>query len=469
MNKLLTIILDTDSYKFSHFVQFPYKFNDKPTKVWYYVESRVDDVEMVHFGLQAFIKEYLTTPITEEDVKIAGKIVSAHGCPFNYDGWMKIVDRHGGYLPIKIEALPEGTIIDSHKAVAQITNTDDDCAWLVSYLETALLRAIWYPSTVATISRNIKKYMREIWKKTSDEPIDILDFKLHDFGSRGTSSQETSLLGGMSHLVNFKGTDTVAALVGVLQYYNDIRDNYVDGSMPGFSIPAAEHSTITSWGKDREVEAYENMIERFGHEGKIFACVSDSYDFRNAVENIWGKQLKDQILKSGATLVIRPDSGDPKEEVMFALDSLYKNFGGTVNSKGYRVLNPAVRIIQGDGLSFENIRDILDTMVEEKWAIDNVTFGMGGGLLQKVNRDTFSFAMKISALMTKDGKIKEVYKKPVTDNSKESKKGILSTYRKDDKWITDNNATKNEMVLIFQNGKLLKEWTFDEVRRNASI
>ena len=183
--------------------------------------------------------------------------------------------------------------------MVQVINTDPRVPWLTSYIETALLRAIWYPTTVATISYGIKEIIKEYLDQTSDDTKAQLPFKLHDFGARGTSSQESAMLGGMAHLVNFQGTDTLSAIVGARRYYN--------ANMAGFSIPASEHSTMTSWGKEGETDAYTNMIKQFAGEGKIFAVVSDSYDIYNAVSNIWGITLKEEVKKSGATLVIRPD------------------------------------------------------------------------------------------------------------------------------------------------------------------
>lgn len=463
MNKLLeSIIIDTDSYKFSHWKQYPKGTN----QIWSYIEARKDNLEIVNFGLQAFLKEYLSHPITKAHVDFAEKIVKAHGLPFNRKGWIHIVNKHGGYLPIQIEELPEGTVVDSHNCMVQITNTDPECYWLVSYIETALLRAVWYPSSIATLSREIKKTLKKYWEETSDSPIETLDFKLHDFGSRGVYSREAAKLGGMSHLVNFKGTDTAIALVAVMEYYGDMCTP--ENNTFGFSIPASEHSTITSWGKEREIDAYRNMLKLYGGNGKILACVSDSYDFRNAVDNIWGGELKNEVLNSGGTLVIRPDSGDPVHEVLYALNSLWKNFGGEVNTKGYKVIDPCVRLIQGDGINHTLVEKILQEMLKNGFSIDNIAFGMGGGLLTNVNRDTFSFAQKAFAIKIGD-EIIDVFKKPVTDGRKSSKKGILSTYIEDGKWVTSNDRTKNMMIPVFKNGQLLNEISFNEVRENARI
>lgn len=458
MHKLMeTIILDTDSYKFSHWKQYP----EGTDQIWSYIEPRIRGVDVVSFGLQPFLRDYLSTPLTENDVEVAKTIVEAHGCPFNYEGWMHIVKKHGGYLPLKIEALPDGTVFRSQNCQLQITNTDPKCFWLVSYVETALVRAIWYGSTVATISRNVKLELKHYWELTSEEPIESLDFKLHDFGSRGASSRETAKLGGLAHLVNFLGTDTAIALVGAIEYYD--ADTAV-----GYSIPASEHSTITSWGQEHEVDAYRNMIKQYGGQGKIYACVSDSYNFINAVDKIWGVELKDEILKKGGTLVVRPDSGDPVHLVMMALKSLGNSFGYNINSKGCKVLHPAVRVIQGDGLEPATITKILQRMYEEKWSIDNVAFGMGGGLLQKVNRDTFSYAQKACAISI-NGEVHDVFKKPITDIGKHSKSGILSTHVDEAGWFTDNNRENNAMVTYFLDGSILNNDSWNQVKERAKV
>ena len=234
-------ILNSDSYKASHHLQYP------PTTeiVSSYVESRGGDYPLVlFFGLQAFIKAYLSQPITTADIDEAAALLEQHGEPFNREGWAHIVRAHGGRMPLEIQALPEGSVAPTHTAVVQVRNTDPQCAWLTSYVETALLRAVWYPSTVATLSWHARQLIRRYLEATGDDAtIDAtLPFKLHDFGARGVSSAESAELGGMAHLVSFHGTDTVAALIAARRWYGAGNG----GLVAGFSIPAAEHSTITS-------------------------------------------------------------------------------------------------------------------------------------------------------------------------------------------------------------------------------
>ena len=191
---LISTITRTDSYKFSQWVQYP----KGTTHISSYIESRGGELESVFFGLQAFIKDYLTTPITMADVNRAERVITAHGLPFNREDWEIIVNEHGGKLPVEIQAVPEGTVMETHNVQVQVVNTDPRLWWLTSYLETALLRAVWYPSTVATKSRKMKKVIAKYLHETSDVPVmDQLMFKLHDFGARGASSSETAMLGGI--------------------------------------------------------------------------------------------------------------------------------------------------------------------------------------------------------------------------------------------------------------------------------
>ena len=464
---LTTIVTRTDSYKFSQFLQYP----KGTTHISSYIESRGGEEQSMFFGLQAFIKEYLMKPITMNDVKRAEHIVQAHGLPFNRAGWEIIVNEYGGKLPLEIQAVPEGTVMGTRNVQVQVVNTDPRLAWLTSYIETALLRAIWYPSTVATKSRKMKKVIAKALHETSDVPVmDQLLFKLHDFGARGASSAETATLGGMGHLINFMGTDTFEALEGVMEYYNT--DQIV-----GYSIPASEHSTITSWGRENEVKAYENMIDRFAGEGKIYACVSDSFDIYAATRELWGEKLRDKVIASGGTLVVRPDSGDPETVPVEIIEILAEQFGYTVNSKGYKVLHPSVRVIQGDGINEHSLPKIIENLKKAGFSADNIAFGMGGGLLQAWNRDSLKYAMKASAIRIDEGEWVGFSKDPITDKGKQSKQGRLGLVFEGGigsaghRTLPENIANKKGNILrtVFKNGELLVEDTFQEIRDRASL
>lgn len=457
----MNLILNTDSYKTSHFAQYP----EGTTMVNSYIEARgsVDPTvtKTVVFGLQMFLKEYLSKPITMEDVAEAAELFEAHGVPFNREDWEYIVREHNGYLPLEIEAVPEGTVLDLQNVMVQVRNTDPKVPWLTSYVETMLLRALWYPTTVATNSYMIKQDLLEYARKSGSD-MDV-SFKLHDFGARGVSSGESAMIGGLAHLVNFLGTDTVAGLVAGRKYYNS--------ACAGFSIPATEHSTITVWKEDGEEKAYENMLKQFGREGTVLACVSDSYDIYNAAANIWGGSLKQAVIDSGATVVVRPDSGDPTTVPVEIIEILMEEFGYETNEAGYKTLPSCVRVIQGDGINRESIQQILANLEEKKFSLDNIAFGMGGALLQHMNRDTFKFAMKASyAIVDDEGR--DVYKQPITDNGKSSKRGILVLNQTGEgKFISRQRwdaVGRNHLETVYLNGEILVDDTLDQIRERTA-
>lgn len=460
MNIALNPILNTDSYKASQYCQYP----PKTTYISSYVEARGGIYpETVFFGLQYFLKTYMTTQITQSMIDQADMFFQAHGEPFNREGWQYIVDKHNGYFPIRIKALPEGTVVPISNVLACVENTDPECYWLTSYIETALLRAIWYPTTVATKSRETKKLIKQYLDLTAVGDNTDSDFSLHDFGSRGVSSYESSGIGGMAHLVNFCGSDNIIGIQFAMEYYNE-------SNMVGFSVPAAEHSTITSWGRENESAAYRNMFEQFGKDQPIISVVSDSYDIFNATENIWGTELKEMVIKSGSTLVIRPDSGDPATVVLKIAQLLDSTYGSEVNDKGYKVLNHT-RILQGDGLNkLRDFRIILETLSKGGFSTCNVVFGQGGGLLQQVHRDDCKFAMKASYACI-DGVDVDVYKDPVTDSGKRSKRGKLAITKLNDMWITDReeNIENDLLIPVYENGVILKQYTFSQVRENCKL
>ena len=458
------ILLNTDSYKVSMFKQYP----AGTTGVYSYIESRGGRYDRtVFFGLQAFIKEYLLEAITQSDIDIADEILTAHGEPFNRAGWQYILDKHNGRLPVIIRAVPEGTVVPVSNVLATIENTDPECFWLTTWLETALLRAIWYPTTVATQSWTIKRVILDYLERTGDPST--IDFKLHDFGARGVSSLESAGIGGAAHLVNFMGSDTITGVLYAREYYN--------AGIAGFSIPAAEHSTITSWGRDNEVKAYDNMLTQFARPGSILAVVSDSYDIFNAANTLWGEALRQKVIDSGATVVIRPDSGDPEFVCRQLVQILDQKFGSTVNAKGFRVLNN-VRLIQGDGVNESTIRNILGSFMAYGYSADNIAFGMGGALLQAVDRDTQKFAMKCSAVEIGSGNWIDVQKDPITDPGKKSKAGCVTLWNSGGEWISAVNKPTgwhdkgigefaDVLETVYCDGKLVKEISFEEVRANA--
>lgn len=455
---MTNLILATDSYKHSHFLQYP----PEARVISAYAESRPNDFadEVLFLGLQPYLLDYLSRPVTAADIDEAEAICAAHGVPFNRAGWQAIVADHGGMLPIEIAALPEGTPVPTGVPLFQLANTDERMPWLTTFVETALLRAVWYPTTVGTLSRKCKRIIAAGLDKTSDNAAGQLPFKLHDFGARGVSSGESAGLGALAHLVNFSGTDTLEGILAARRYYG--------AEMPGFSIPAAEHSTITAWGRDREEAAYANMLDRFDGDGAIVAVVSDSYDLDNAIEHIWGERLRGRVLARKGTLVVRPDSGDPVETPARTLARLWEAFGGTVNAKGYRVLDPHVRVIQGDGMNVASIERLVARVAADGFAIDNIAFGMGGGLLQQVNRDTLRFAMKANAMRDADGVWHDVSKRPATDLGKASKAGRQAVVEESGQLVArrqvEVDPERDLLKPVWRNGELLVRHSFDELR-----
>lgn len=447
------LLLMTDSYKASHYLQYP----PNTQAMFSYMESRGGKFnKTVFFGLQYLLRKYLSKPITLIDLIEARDFFKGHGPPFPDKEWATVINKHGGYLPVQIRAVTEGSVIPTHNVLLSVRSTDPECFWVVTWIESFLMR-LWYPITVATTSWHIKSDILGYLKETSDDPNSEIDFKLHDFGARGVSSSESAGIGGASHLVNFKGSDTIEGVFLANRYYNC--------PMAGFSIPASEHSTITSWGKEREYDAFDNMLTQFAGPSKVVACVSDSYDIYAATK--WWADQSERIKAIGATLVIRPDSGHPATVVNEILDILADKGLMTVNSKGYRVLPSHLRIIQGDGVDRESINGILETMKSARYSASNIAFGMGGALLQKVNRDTQKMAYKCSAVLV-DGMWKDVYKEPITDPGKKSKKGILDLLRNDGKYETvQNQRWDSVMRLVYREGRIATDLKLDEIRAFA--
>jgi len=424
----MNIILDSDSYKASMHVQYPEGTEIVHSHIMAR-EGAFSDTKW--FGFQAILKN-IDLGITQADIDEADEVLGVHGVPFHKEGWQYIMDEYNGQLPLRIRAVPEGKIYKPGTVLASVENTDPKCYWLTTYVETMLLR-VWYPSTVATISYNIRQVIKRFLEETGD--VSGLDFKLHDFGSRGVSSPESAGLGGMAHLTNFKGSDTLQALLYARRFY--------DADMAGYSIPAMEHSTVTSWGEDGEEHAFRNMLNQYS-DAPIIAAVSDSYDLDNAVLNIWGGSLLDEVKERNGIVVVRPDSGDPVDVVLRTVSNLGTKFGYEVNDKGYKVLNH-VRVIQGDGIDQETIENILTVLTSEGWSADNIAFGMGGALLQHCDRDWGRWAMKCSAIRV-NGEWRNVRKNPKTDPSKASPAGRFE-----------------DMPVVWENGHMVRKFKWEDV------
>jgi nicotinamide phosphoribosyltransferase len=458
----------TDSYKITHWRQYP----PKTEKIYSYLESRGSNYahgdlsENVFFGLQYYLREYLTRRLSWEDLSLARAMMQQHfGSDvlniqgnFSVDGWKSIIDRYDGYLPVRICALPEGTVVPSGTPVMTVESLDHKLAWTTNFIET-LLVLTWYPWTVASISRLSKKIILKHLER-SGTPADVL-YKLHDFGFRGSSSVESAALAGASHLVNFRGSDTLIALPFCMKYYQSL--------MPANSIPASEHSTITSWGKENEVHAMRNMLEQYPT--GLVACVSDSYDILRACRDYWGKALREQVLSRNGVLIVRPDSGEPVDTVCQVITVLSEAFGTVKNEKGFKLLPPQVRIIQGDGVNPHTIDEILDAIEYRGFSADNIAFGMGGALTQQCDRDTMKVAFKASWAQV-NNEPRDVYKEAPGKASKRGRFGVvLNQYsgmttvpEKDILW-----PVKNYLEPVYEAGKILRHDDFDAIRKRAMI
>lgn len=490
LDKLLlkpdNLILLSDGYKYSH-----HKFyGSSMTKMISYVESRGGKFsETLFYGLQYFLKRYLEgIAIIPEEVDEAYETLGTKLGIFGRDDVFDrskfdyIIEKHGGKLPIAIKAVPEGTVVGTKNVLMIIESLDENCAWLTNFLESILLQ-IWYPITVGTLSREVKKIITKAFLKSTNYRGETLEtmvsFVLNDFGFRGVSSVQSAAIGGSAHLVNFAGSDTVIASHLIREYYNT-------NMIAGKTIPATEHSILTLRGEEGEYEMMKRTL--LAHPNNMVACVSDSFNIFRACSEYWGgEELREMILSRPATapLVIRPDSGHVTRTLIEVFKILFEKFGYSVNEKGYKVLPPQVRVIQGDGINFESIGEIYRILDENKISPENLALGMGGKLLQAgIDRDTQNFATKACSAIV-DGMQREIVKSPTEMDAegnlhksfKTSKKGNMKLVRNDDgktfrtvlQSDPDFDLVKDELIEVYRMGEVLVEHTFEDIKQRALI
>jgi nicotinamide phosphoribosyltransferase len=465
------ILLLADAYKYSHYkLYYP-----GTTKIYSYLESRGGQFDQtIFFGLQYFLKHYLEGQvITREKIDEAATFLPQifdRTDVFDKSRFEYILEKHGGKLPVCIKAVPEGTAVPVNNVLMTIENTDEECSWLSNFLETLLMQ-VWYPCTVATLSAEVKAVIRSYYLETaSEESQKNINFVLNDFGFRGVSSVESAGIGGAAHLVNFNGSDTIMGSVLARRYYNT---NEVFGK----SVPATEHSVCTLLGREGELEVFKHVLKTFP--AGIVSCVSDSYDIFKACSQYWGTELKELVLNRNGVLVIRPDSGDPVFTLLRVFEILFEKFGYTINDKGFKVLPPQVRVIQGDGVNIQTIRLIYGALQVNGISAENLVLGMGGALLQKVDRDTQKFAFKCSYAEV-NGKAVDVQKNPVELDShgdlvtsfKKSKAGRLKLVKTYESYGTvraeELPDAADQLVTVFENGRLVNESAFEQVRERAA-
>lgn len=434
------ICLLADAYKNSHHLSYP----TNTTRIHSYFESRGGEFnKIVFFGLQYYLQEYLAGPVLDTDKISEAKNIIDNSMRlglFPEEKWKYILDNHNGCLPVKICAVPEGTICSPRQVLMTIENTDPNCAWLTSFLETLLVK-IWYPCTVASQSLFIRDNLERFVEESGEQ--ESIPFMLNDFGMRGVSSSESAEIGGGAHLTVFSGTDTLSAISWLMNYY---------GATPncGGSVYATEHSVSTTWGPNREAEYLEHQLDN--NPDSIVSVVGDTYNIFRFTKELVCEKFKDKIQQRKFPLVLRPDSGEPKEVLIRLLNILKSDYGMDKNSKGYWILPPSLRLLQGDGIDRFSINEICRAIMSHGFSVDNLIFGSGGGLLQKLNRDTCKFAFKAS-WAEEDGIGRDIYKRPITDAGKQSKAG-----RFDDIGL----------VPVFENGNVLHDYSLEKIRERIN-
>lgn len=471
MNFNENILLCTDVYKLGHMIQYP----EGTTKVYSYLQARSDKKIpfTVFYGLQYYLKEYLSKPITHEMVT---EFMDYHEQILgNRDQRVESKLRklaHLGYLPLEIKAVPEGTVMPVRNVLMTMSNTVPEFHWVVGFFESLILK-IWNTITVASYSMKLRNLVNNYADETVGNRLHC-DWQVHDFGYRGVSSEETAGLSGSAHLINFRGTDTIPAVKLLKKVYGAT-------GLIGASVPASEHSVMCSYGQTNEIEAFKHMLRTYPV--GIVSIVSDTYNLWNVLTN-FSKQLKYNIENREGKVVFRPDSGNPEliicgdpsapagsPENLGAIRLLDREFGSTVNNLGFKVLNPKVGLIYGDGMYFERFECILGNLKSMGYASSNLVIGVGGLLLQQHSRDDQGYAIKATYAEIL-GVETEIVKDPITDHGKKSHKGLMRLDYINGRYVTLDQQTHAQeqgglLKPVFRDGQLLVEFTLDEIRARA--
>lgn len=484
MKNLSTMLL-CDFYKISHREQYPDK-TEIVYSTWTPRASRMKDVnEVVAFGFQAFIKNYLIDFFNEnffsrskEDVvnEYARIIKSTLGV--ESPDTKHIEDLHDlGYLPLEIKALPEGTLVPLRVPMLTIQNTDPRMYWLTNYIETLASCELWQPCTSATIAHEYRKILDKYAEETVGN-TEFVPFQGHDFSMRGMSSLQSAMASGAGHLLSFVGTDTIPAISYAEAFYGA----NVETELVGTSIPATEHSVQCAYGNDDKY--LSNMINKVYPSGFV-SIVSDGYDFWDVIGRVI-PSLKEDILARDGKTVIRPDSGDPVKiicgdpngktelERKGAIEALWDIFGGTVTEKGYKLLDEHIGLIYGDAITLRRCEEISEQLKQKGFASINCVYGIGSFTYQYNTRDTFGFALK-STLCVIDGDEKQIFKDPKTDNGiKKSQKGKVAVLRQGDSitftdglYLTDK-ISADLLEPVFKDGTLLVDQNFENIRKRLN-
>lgn len=468
------IIWTLDSYKDLHDQMLPHGTE----QAYAYLQPRVGAQYpyVVVFGAQATIAKWLQgVVITKALIDEIEPVMHDH---FKYNGrvwsrakWDYIVDNFGGKLPIRIKGLPEGTVIPIDNMILSVESTDPSgkCAWLPCALETVLQSGVWYATTAATRAHVITSIIRDFFKDTVDDDMQWLaDYYMHDFGQRAATCMEQAGIGGGSVLISTKGTDTKMAIPTVVNYYGANRFDLCH------SVPATEHAITCALGRKRELEITNQFIDTFPN--GVASDVGDGYSIVEKVKAVC-TVLKAKIMARNGKYVIRPDSprfkGDTAaNQILWIVQELWAAYGGTINKKGYKVLDSHVGVIYGDSLTEKDIQEALQLLKDNGFAASASVYGCGGYLIQKINRDTERFKFAASCYY-RDGKWEPVQKDPL-DPTKKSKAGRLKVVR----WVgahgggfetvDESDPRPDEMITIFENGEFVNTTTFAEVKQRAT-
>lgn len=491
-----------DFYKISHKDQYP----ENTTLVYSNWTARSDKLSnlkmadedaphggVVFFGLMHMMRElvrdwnenFFGRPLHEVISQYKRRIKYSLGSEPNVD---HIVSLHKlGYLPIEIDAIDEGTIVPIGIPMMVIQNFDSEKGkyfWLTNYLETYISSMLWKPCTSATTSAWYKMLAKKYASITCDDESHV-PFQFHDFSYRGMSGTHDAAMSGAGHLLSFVGTDTVPA-IDLLECDYDAN---CEIELIGASVPATEHSVMSMGTQENEIDTFKRLINKIYPSG-IVSIVSDTWDFWKVVTE-YLPELKNDILSRDGKVVIRPDSGDPVKiicgdhgfydgdhtdmtpQYKGAIECLWDTFGGTINSKGYKVLNPKIGLIYGDSITPERAKEIFKRLEEKGFASSNVVFGIGSYTFQHVTRDTYGFAIK--ATYGEIGyKGRDIFKSPKTDSgTKKSLSGRLYVYRDENSILRvkkESERTTQECIYgegIFQPAFELGEINSSYRRRNS--
>jgi len=473
-------LLLTDYYKVGHIFQYP----ENTTLVYSNLtprKSRIENVdEMVFFGLQYFLKEYLVSYFNENFFsQPKEKVISAYkrristsiGALPTYGHLEKLHDL--GYLPLEIKALPEGSLVPMRVPCLTVMNTRKEFYWLTNFLETILSATIWQSCTSATLAYEYRKLLNHYAEETG-MPSEFIQWQGHDFSFRGMSSLETAILSGMGHLLSFTGTDTIPAIDALEQYYHADADKELIGG----SVAATEHSVMCSGSKDGELETFRRLITEVYPTG-IVSIVSDTWDLWKVCTE-YLSALKEIILNRNGKVVIRPDSGDPVKiicgdpdgktisEKKGVVELLWDIFGGTITDKGYKLLDTHIGAIYGDSINLQRAKEICEQLKQKGFA-SQVVFGIGSYTYQYNTRDTFGLAMKATYVEV-NGEGREIFKNPVTDDgTKKSATGLLQVKKENGRFVLNDKVSwqeenDSELKTVFKNGVLIKEYSLAEIR-----